>query len=204
MTVSDTAGLRYTTEDVIEKEGMERARGAASKADLILFLQDAKTVVKAKEQNECIQTQYGVEGNNIIKVINKIDLAEANDIPNGDLYRTSFLKGDGVDQLLTEMEHRLQTLVNSNETPDPNTDQKRSDEIPVITRERHRSHVVTAMSALEAFVEGRSRENPAHLLPLDLATEELRVAAREIGAITGIVHVEEVLDVIFQEFCIGK
>lgn len=41
-------------------------------------------------------------------------------------------------------------------------------------------------------------------MPLDIATEELRIAAKEIGLVTGIVHVEEVLDVVFSEFCIGK
>ena len=54
MTVSDTAGLRYATDDVIEEEGIERARGAASEADLILFLWDARTGVKINGQGDCI------------------------------------------------------------------------------------------------------------------------------------------------------
>ena len=106
--------------------------------------------------------------------------------------------------MLTEMEHRLRSLVDDGENSHLNIVTKDFGDVPVITRESHRSHVMTAMSAVGAFVEGRCRANPAHLLPLDLATEELRIATREIGAITGIVHVEEVLDVVFQEFCTGK
>jgi len=74
--------------------------------------------------------------------------------------------------------------------------------MPLITRERHRLHVQACVTALETFLEGC--EANGGTLPLDIATEELRIATKEIGYVTGIVHVEEVLDVVFSEFCIGK
>lgn len=70
-------------------------------------------------------------------------------------------------------------------------------EVPVITRARHRLHMERCVGALTSFLENRS-------LGLDLAAEELRIASTELGRITGAVDVEEVLDVIFRDFCIGK
>lgn len=63
-------------------------------------------------------------------------------------------------------------------------------------RRRHRQHVETCLLAL------RAAQRPQ--MPLDLAAEELRIASSELGRITGAVGVEELLDVIFRDFCIGK
>lgn len=67
---------------------------------------------------------------------------------------------------------------------------------PIITRERHRVHLQTCLDALNVFLS-----RPAQV---DLAAEELRVAARALAAITGRIDVEDLLDVIFSDFCIGK
>ncbi len=66
---------------------------------------------------------------------------------------------------------------------------------PVLTRERHRMAVAEAVDSLARFV-------PA--LGVEMAAEDLRLAARSLGRITGRVDVDEILDVIFREFCIGK
>ncbi len=63
-------------------------------------------------------------------------------------------------------------------------------------RRRHRQHVEACLLAL------RAAQTPQ--MPLDLAAEELRIASSELGRITGAVGVEELLDVIFRDFCIGK
>jgi len=68
---------------------------------------------------------------------------------------------------------------------------------PLITRERHRSHFLEALQFLRAFLD-TPREEPV------LAAEELRYAARAIARVTGRIDVENVLDVVFNEFCIGK
>ena len=85
---------------------------------------------------------------------------------------------------------------------------------PLITRERHRTHFVEALQFLQAFLDTRkSRTRPTGSLftyvvvareePV-LAAEELRYAARAIAKVTGRIDVENVLDVVFSEFCIGK
>eukprot|EP00908_Phaeocystis_cordata_P022479 Transcript_4895.p2 GENE.Transcript_4895~~Transcript_4895.p2 ORF type:complete len:154 (+),score=60.16 Transcript_4895:754-1215(+) len=71
----------------------------------------------------------------------------------------------------------------------------------LITRARHREHVSAAVDALDAFERLAAQGEAA---PLDLAAEELRTAANELGRISGRVDVEELLDVIFRDFCIGK
>lgn len=63
-------------------------------------------------------------------------------------------------------------------------------------RRRHRQHVEACLGALRAAQDS--------MLPLDLAAEEFRIASAELGRITGAVDVEELLDVIFRDFCIGK
>ena len=69
------------------------------------------------------------------------------------------------------------------------------------TRARHREHLKRCTGALMAFEELASLGESA---PLDLAAEEVRIAAEELGRITGRIDVEELLDVIFRDFCIGK
>jgi len=70
------------------------------------------------------------------------------------------------------------------------------DEVALITRSRHRGHVARCTRHLDAFLSLD--------LPLDLAAEELRSASLELGRVTGAVDVEDLLDVIFRDFCIGK
>ena len=71
----------------------------------------------------------------------------------------------------------------------------------VITRARHRQHVQEAVDALERYQEGIQRSPP---LPPDMSAEDLRIATRALAALTGRVEVDEVLEVIFRDFCIGK
>lgn len=71
----------------------------------------------------------------------------------------------------------------------------------LVTRARHREHLRACVAALDAFV---NLAEQAECAPLDLAAEELRTAASEIGRISGRIDVEELLDVIFKDFCIGK
>jgi len=70
-------------------------------------------------------------------------------------------------------------------------------EAPPLTRARHRGHLVAAVEALERY-----EQVPPDAV--EFAGEELRAATRELGRITGRVDVEELLDVIFRDFCVGK
>ena len=70
---------------------------------------------------------------------------------------------------------------------------------PLLTRERHRRHAAGCLQALDCFLDAAGAG-----LPVELAAEELRIAARELGRVVGAIDVEEVLDVLFRDFCIGK
>mmetsp|Transcript_20410 Transcript_20410/g.54442 ORF Transcript_20410/g.54442 Transcript_20410/m.54442 type:complete len:121 (-) Transcript_20410:2338-2700(-) len=102
----------------------------------------------------------------------------------------SCTEGSGIDALLSEIETHVQSTFKTTA----------GDSGPVITRARHRYHLEQAREALARFIEGVQTQS----LPLDFATEDIRRATADIGAITGQVGVEELLDKIFSEFCIGK
>ena len=66
---------------------------------------------------------------------------------------------------------------------------------PALTSLRHREAISKSISYLQRSLDAQQ---------LDLRAEDIRMAARHIGSITGTIGVEEVLDVIFKDFCIGK
>ena len=68
----------------------------------------------------------------------------------------------------------------------------------MITRERHRQHLVQCVDHLKNFLEKNNKKD------FDKAAEDLRLATRHLGMIVGKVDVEEILGGIFNDFCIGK
>ncbi|KAJ8908528.1 hypothetical protein NDN08_005236 [Rhodosorus marinus] len=193
--VSDTAGIRTQTDDVIEQEGIRRAWATAEEADIVLCVVDASE--QSNDGNQWIANDT-VNTRKII-VANKADLVgeqkglisrSLQDVP---VRYISCKTGDGIQPLLDELEKIIKDAI---------VGDTKGKEMPLITRQRHRQHVQACITALETFLEGC--EANGGTLPLDIATEELRIATKEIGLVTGIVHVEEVLDVVFSEFCIGK
>ena len=120
-----------------------------------------------------------------IFVATKIDLVDATErsasVAGADL-RVSAKTGEGIDALLALLTARL-------------ADTSSPLESPVITRARHRAALEACLSAVRAAVAGG---------PLELRAEELRHAADALGRITGRIDVEDLLDVIFRDFCIGK
>lgn len=220
VTVSDTAGLRATTVDPIEQEGIRRAIAAATGADVIVCVLDASTselagvvedVRKSLSHSELKYNSYEQDTHghdvtrtrqtHVVYVLNKMDLCSQSirhcaHLENVEVYETSVLHNRGVDELVQRLEQvltqRLQTNANDVEIT------------PVVTRARHRHHMEAALRALTAFIDGQSAEDPRARMPMDLAAENLRIAAKEIGAISGVIGSEDVLDVIFSEFCIGK
>ena len=194
VTLLDTAGLRRLEEDLsegavglqahaqIEWEGMSRARGRAQEADLKLLLFDASAPHPWDEET------LGFLDERALVLLNKSDLAgaEAADAPppvleGRRLFAISARTGAGIPELIAHLEERL-------------VGQPRG-EAPVITRLRHRQ-------ALEEVTEALERAGGA-AFP-DLMAEDLRLALRALGRITGQVDVEDLLDVIFRDFCIGK
>lgn len=205
-TLSDTAGVRQETEDVIEKEGIKRAKSAAEQADILVAMVDGTDL----DNGIAAITDMLPEGivSRLLLVINKVDLVHTEGksdrlltlennfagIPNNKTYILSCETSEGIDDFLAALTGRVLTRV---ETPDSVDG---SEESALITRARHRQHVEAAVSALDRFTELSGKGS----MVVDMAAEELRLAVSELGRITGAVDVEDVLDILFADFCIGK
>src|SRR5438105_6141559 len=172
--LADTAGLRDSA-DAIEQEGKRRAVQRAEQAEIRLFVFDTAHPADAAGAS----TWAGAD---TILVANKIDLvpvAETDLSPPA--VPVSALAGEGIDRLLTMLGERVAQTYRI--------------EAPVLTRARHRQALEEAAASL--------RRSFSAALP-ELRAEDLRLALRSLGRITGAVNVEDLLDVIFRDFCIGK
>ncbi|GAB5456863.1 MAG: tRNA uridine-5-carboxymethylaminomethyl(34) synthesis GTPase MnmE [Henriciella sp.] len=170
--VSDTAGLRET-DDIVEAEGVRRAKQAGAEADVRIWLFDARDDV----EEDLVQPGD-------IVVVNKSDLV-APDVSRETLL-ISAKEGDGIDRVEAAIVERLSGLTKNLSAP-------------MITRARHRQGIERAKVhlniALEHLSSGRGSEFTA---------EEVRLASRELGSLTGHVETEMVLGAVFSSFCIGK
>jgi len=178
--LADTAGLRAAA-DTIEEEGVRRARGRAEAADLRLVLLDATR----PDEAEAVRPYLGADA---LVAVNKIDL-----VPGGRVAWAEALGGDAVVPLsvvtgvgMAALLARLEAAVAERAAPGG---------APLVTRARHRAALEDCLLALRRFA--------AAPLP-ELAAEDLRAAVQALGRITGRVDVEDMLDVVFREFCIGK
>jgi tRNA modification GTPase len=185
VTVVDTAGVRET-DDPVEQEGVRRARARAGVADLVLWLTDA--------QDEESRPQGTAP---VWMVRNKIDLdpvgpdALGAKEPPGDLtgrggadFRISASRGDGVQPLIAALVTFARDYFGSGEGG-------------LIGRARQRKLLQETAASLHRSISvvGEGEE---------LAAEDLRVAAHSLGRLLGRVDLEDILDVIFRDFCIGK
>ena len=218
--VSDTAGVREdgSTDDIIEIEGIKRARKAAADAHVLVCMVDTTDEEHGITAINDILKDIDMDESkrNVLFVRNKIDLLDAavessegtrnnesttlSSISIADQYQISCETNSGVDGFIDALTHRVLGRVNLGNAGELDGKEPMADEGAVITRARHRRHVESAADALRRFGI-RSREG---YMALDMAAEELRLAASELGRITGAVDVEDVLDVLFSDFCIGK
>ena len=178
--ISDTAGIRQS-KDEIEKKGIKLSLEKAENADLKLVVVDAKNVDLSGYLNDILKK-------NAILVINKSDLLKEKLDPQITKFNhvlISLKKNLNIDKLISEIKNNLKDKFISN------------DDI-LITRERHRQHLVQCSDYLKNFSEKNDRED------FDKAAEDLRLATRHLGMIVGKVDVEEILGSIFNDFCIGK
>jgi tRNA modification GTPase len=181
VTLLDTAGLRPPV-GAAETEGVRRARQRAAEADLRLALFDG-ALWPALDPATLELVDAGT-----LVAVNKADLGRLDGAPMVAGRRAqplSCLTGAGLDGLLQLLGEQAAA-------------QMASGMAPLLTRARHRAAVQAALDAL-----GRGL-GPAPAGELALVAEDLRLAVRAIGRITGRVGVEDLLDRIFVEFCIGK
>jgi tRNA modification GTPase len=191
VTLIDTAGIRET-DDPVEREGVRRARDRAASADLVLWLTDSGS-------GNDFPPEIARQGAVLVWLVrNKTDLLAAkSDAANprqleansgqgvpGRLFRISATRGDGVDDLLGALSAFAGTWLGTGETA-------------AITRLRHRNILQQAAASLAkaAAPGGQSDE---------LVAEELRISVHLLGRLLGRVDIEDVLDSIFRDFCIGK
>jgi tRNA modification GTPase len=175
--LADTAGLRATV-DAIEQEGVRRAKARAQAADLRLLVLDT-TADWTAAMNELTAAGEHWNAARDIVVVNKVDLKPVDAVG---VVALSAKSGAGLPELLTRVERSAAALMGEGGPPP-------------LTRARHREALIEAQTAL-----GRALVAPE----VALAAEDLRLALRAIGRITGAVRIDELLDVIFRDFCIGK
>ena len=188
--VADEAG---TTRDVLEVRldiggvpvtladtaGLREAAGAVEREGVRRALEraeraDLRLVVAAPDAGDFALARPGD-----IRLLNKIDLGA--EVPAG-VIGVSAATGAGLDLLEAALAEKVGLAYGASEHP-------------LITRARHREGLRECAAALARAGEGSEA---------DLVAEDLRLAARALGRITGRIDVEELLDVIFRDFCIGK
>jgi len=188
--VADTAGIRET-EDIIEAEGVRRARQALESADVVLLVEDA-TLAKQGERPADIALPAG---SMCLRVGNKIDLLEPDELgrleneANSERVWISARTGQGLDGL----RQRLRNLVGAEEGLDGRVGGGFS------ARQRHIDALRRAEDCLEAGAKALSERQAGELL-----AEELRLAQQALGELTGEMLPDDLLGEIFASFCIGK
>ena len=174
--LADTAGLRDAS-DEIEAEGVKRALARAEAADINILLFDGANFP------EIDQSTLALLDDRALPLISRVDLATGR--PEEKLNNAlpvSVKTGCGLPELMAGLQERVETIAGAAETPS-------------LTRARHRYALEEALIALKGSMTAEAPE---------LMAEDMRLAVRSIGRITGRVDVEDILDVVFRDFCIGK
>lgn len=189
--VADTAGLRGSDGepvDEIEAEGIRRTHLNAADADMRLAVVDSATYPEIDSATKAL-----IQAGDVV-AFNKIDLyprgsrthLDIATLTPGTVCTISAAEGRGLDDLEALISDRLGAA-------------PANDEAPPLTRARHRVALTECRNALV-----RAREAMETGASVELISEDLRLAVRALGRITGRVDVEDLLDVIFRDFCIGK
>ncbi|KAL5005526.1 hypothetical protein ScPMuIL_018982 [Solemya velum] len=215
--LSDTAGLRETP-DAVEQEGVRRAVSRAGKSDVQVIVLEAQIFasqqrslkeiihihfqelgISLTQNNE--ETTEGadcsdkvVQGSDVVVVLNKCDLIELDtlqkpieDIDGIRVCILSCLTGEGMEKFLNILTEKVKDMCGSPSAGSPS-----------LTQVRHRTHLTQCLHHMVLYGE-RTRGGD-----IVLAAQSLRRALGELGRIMGHVTSEDILDVIFRDFCIGK
>ena len=178
--ISDTAGIR-DSKDEIEKKGIKLSLKKAENADLKLVVVDAKSIDLSGFLNDLLKKDA-------ILVINKSDLLKEkldSETSKFNHVLISLKDNLNIDKLISKIKNHLKNKFIS-------------DEDILITRERHRQHLLQCVEHLKNFSDKNDKKD------FDKGAEDLRLATRQLGMIVGKVDVEEILGGIFNDFCIGK
>ncbi len=190
----DTAGLR-TTADEAESFGIAKSREAMAEADVVLLVVAANERLHAED----VAAMESAEGRRLIVAVNKVDLVEGSEpvlgtqvsearpgAPEVEVVRTSALAGTGIEELRRAILETLQAVSSS------------ADTVPVTNLRQH-GWVAAALQAVRSAQAGMRSAVPHEMLLLDL-----HEGLNALDALTGTTHTEEILNLIFSSFCIGK
>jgi len=181
--ISDTAGIRLST-DLIEQEGVKRALNKAQNADIKIYLVDTLNPI----------IQKNLIDERTILVFNKIDKISNDEInftkiifdagiDNQNNFLTiSVAKNINISKLFEALKEKIDLLI-------PNFNS------PLITQERYRISLQNCLISLENLNLNNN---------IEICAENLRICANEIAKINGKIDIENILDLIFSKFCIGK
>lgn len=185
----DTAGIQ-DTKHPIEKEGVDRSRKAIDGSDLVLYVLDASQGLTTADRRLLEE----LDDRDLILVVNKADLPSRVDrdslmalFPEWAVAWTSCMTGDGIDEL-DELIYRYVTQGNQ----DPSTE-------IVISSVRQKDLLEKALKAVEDSRNGRRN----HLSP-EMVAVDVRLALDCLGGMVGEVLTEDILEVLFSQFCVGK
>lgn len=190
LTILDTAGL-HEGGDEVERLGIERTRRSVAEADLLIAVFDSSRVLDSDDG-----TIVGLCDHRCgVAVLNKSDLPARFGIAalhqaglSMPALAMSALTADGLQRLRGELASTIDALAG------PGAESEIA-----ISRGRHRDALAQALRALKA-----GRESALRAMPPEIVAVDISAAADALGAITGEVTNEDVLDRIFREFCIGK
>lgn len=184
----DTAGIRHT-DDPIEQMGISRSHTAADRSRLVLYVIDSST---APMPVDTASDTEGIDKEKLIIVANKSDKASifstevwSKAYPEVAIVQVSALKNEGIDQLRQAITHLLDRGTGRNDI--------------IVANARHAQAFSDSAKALDAFARA-IRDG----IPTDLAAQDLRQAIYTLSTITGSITTPEILQNIFQNFCIGK
>ncbi len=190
--IVDTAGLRRgQIVDVVEREGVKRAVSNANEADLIVFMLEASNAEDdVNLRMESKLKEFGIDNPMAVKtiVVNKTDLLidNATTLQKDGAVFVSCKTKYGLPELFALLEKQVHQLCTTSAGCNP-----------TITHVRQVSHLRKSQGRLEDFRMESSGD-------LAIMGHHLRAAVRELGHVTGKIHSEQILDIIFADFCIGK
>jgi tRNA modification GTPase len=194
VTLSDTAGIRPTN-DPVEQEGVRRAWQSAVAANLTLWVLDGQTIEPGAIA--ALADQERLAATQVWFVVNKADLLDVSarqkiealfKHPPRRCMLISATTGEGVDTLVEAISRFAREYFGG--------------EPVLVTRERHRQMLQAAGAALAGALALDCAQGPDGRE--EIVAEQVRMATRALERLTGRVDVEDVLDVIFREFCVGK
>ena len=187
--LTDTAGIRET-EDLIEKIGIEKSKEAFNNADLIIFMADRSRAL----DEEDFSILNHIRDKKAVVILNKTDLPSAFDsvelekhLPEACIIEASVANGDGIE----ELENVVENMVYGGEV-------KQSDSM-MVTNVRHKNLLEEADTSLGDAIEMAKACQPLELLEIDASR-----AYECLGAIIGEAVEEDIINEVFERFCLGK